>query len=358
MILQRYIFRELVSSFLAAFIGFTLVMWIGITLQTLTKYEMVDIGFIMMATPYMLVYMIGYTVPVAALTSATLTYGRFASDNEITAIKAGGIHIHHVVVPALLMASLLSAANIFITDYLVPEAHFQRRVWVRRAHRILIDQLPNEPHQFRFDNFKIAYEGYENEEFKSLYIIRFFKQRILEEVIADRATLAFTEDEIPVFKLAAHTITRFDEFDNTFEHDTISAGAGEFPLANNARQQTQPRALADFTGAHLREAIRGDLPTIYEGFRLKTELHRRLAFGLAPFFLIAIGVPIGIFVKKGSRLAGIGVSLPPLVIFFGLSLFTTNLGHKGKLNPLLAGWSANTVLAVIAVILLVRMYRK
>jgi lipopolysaccharide export system permease protein len=87
-------------------------------------------------------------------------------------------------------------------------------------------------------------------------------------------------------------------------------------------------------------------------------LHMRYAQALAPLLLVLVAVPIGILVRKGSRLAGLGASLPPLMIYLVTFFIFQGLGEKGRVNPFVAAYAADTFLAVLAVILMIGVARR
>src|SRR6185295_17261833 len=87
-------------------------------------------------------------------------------------------------------------------------------------------------------------------------------------------------------------------------------------------------------------------------------LHTRYAASLAPLLLVLVAVPIGILVRRGSRLAGLGAALPPLLIYLVSYFVFQGLGDKNKLNPLLAAYAPDLFLAVLALLLTIAVARK
>jgi lipopolysaccharide export LptBFGC system permease protein LptF len=61
-------------------------------------------------------------MPISALFAAALTYGRFASDNELDACRASGVSTLNLMLSAFTLAVLVSAANLMLNFYVVP--HF------------------------------------------------------------------------------------------------------------------------------------------------------------------------------------------------------------------------------------------
>jgi lipopolysaccharide export LptBFGC system permease protein LptF len=81
-------------------------------------------------------------------------------------------------------------------------------------------------------------------------------------------------------------------------------------------------------------------------------LHSRYATSLAPLLLVLVAVPIGILVRRGSRLAGLGAALPPLLIYLVSYFVFQGLGDKNRVHPILAAYAPDVFLAVLSSILL------
>lgn len=63
---------------------------------------------------------LAYSLPVAALFSTTITYGRLASDNEINACRAGGINIYKLLLPAVFLSILVFLSTFILENYSIP----------------------------------------------------------------------------------------------------------------------------------------------------------------------------------------------------------------------------------------------
>ncbi len=79
---------------------------------------------------YFLPITLTFVLPMAALFAATLVYGRFASDNELDACKAGGVSLLTLVYPGLALAIIVAIANLILSFHVMP-------VFVRRAEKSL-----------------------------------------------------------------------------------------------------------------------------------------------------------------------------------------------------------------------------
>lgn len=81
---------------------------------------------------YFLPITLTFVLPMAALFAATLVYGRFASDNELDACKAGGISLLTLVYPGLALAIVVAIANLILSFNVMP-------LFVHRAEKSLKD---------------------------------------------------------------------------------------------------------------------------------------------------------------------------------------------------------------------------
>jgi len=117
--LHRYILRELMKVFIPSAVALTLVLSLGSVLRPVQEY---GVG------PQQVVHLMGYFLPItltfvlpmAALFAATLVYGRFASDNELDACKAGGISLLTLVYPGLILAIIVAIANLILSFHVMP----------------------------------------------------------------------------------------------------------------------------------------------------------------------------------------------------------------------------------------------
>jgi lipopolysaccharide export LptBFGC system permease protein LptF len=127
--LHRYIFRELMKVFVPSVLALTLMLSLGSILRPVQEH---GVG------PRQVVHLMGYFLPItltfvlpmAALFAATLVYGRFASDNELDACKAGGVSLLTLVYPGLALAVIVAIANLILSFHVMP-------VFVHRAERSL-----------------------------------------------------------------------------------------------------------------------------------------------------------------------------------------------------------------------------
>jgi len=117
--IHRYIFRELLRTFFLATVALTFMLSLGSMLKPIQEFGV---------SPQQAIHLLGYFLPItltvvlpmSALFAAALTYGRFASDNELSACKASGISLMTLVYPGLCLAIVVAIANLVLSFYVVP----------------------------------------------------------------------------------------------------------------------------------------------------------------------------------------------------------------------------------------------
>ncbi len=143
--LQRYIFREMGRSFIMSAVALTAVLGLGGGVMNLIKLGS--------ATPMQLLQLIGmilpvaagFTLPIAALFSAAQTYGRLSADNEFVACRSGGINIHVLFIPCVLVSLVTGSMTFAFSNYLVPGMVRNLNEFVQSDIASMIQQRLNRP---------------------------------------------------------------------------------------------------------------------------------------------------------------------------------------------------------------------
>jgi lipopolysaccharide export system permease protein len=72
-----------------------------------------------------LAWMLALSIPMAVLVATLMAFGRFSSDNEVTAMKALGISPFKAMLPVLIVAVALGVGLVYFNNDILPEANFR-----------------------------------------------------------------------------------------------------------------------------------------------------------------------------------------------------------------------------------------
>ncbi len=153
--LDRYIIRGLIPPFFGglAVILFVLVLDFILDILNLIIAKGVPTLIVGKLFIYNLAWMISLAVPMAALVSSLMAFGKLSGDREIVAARALGIPFWRMMIPAAFIMALLSVVMILFGDIVVPETNLRSKtlmVQIRRKKpltalrpRVFIDDFPN-----------------------------------------------------------------------------------------------------------------------------------------------------------------------------------------------------------------------
>ncbi|HKP76500.1 MAG TPA: LptF/LptG family permease [Longimicrobiaceae bacterium] len=124
-ILTRYLLRAHVGPFFFAFIALTGVVLINTLARRLA--ELAGKGLPMRAIAEFFVYALPATValtfPMAVLVAILYTFATFTAENEITAMKAGGLDLKRLLLPLLAVAAVITGVMVWFNDRVLPESN-------------------------------------------------------------------------------------------------------------------------------------------------------------------------------------------------------------------------------------------
>lgn len=118
--LQWYIFRELGKTFLLTAIGMTVILGMGGGVLNMIELQQVTAGQLLRIMAIVFPIAATLALPVAALFSAAVTYGRLSADNEFVACRASGVNIHRLFAPTVLISLVAALLTFLSINYVIP----------------------------------------------------------------------------------------------------------------------------------------------------------------------------------------------------------------------------------------------
>jgi len=347
-ILERYILRELMASFIFAFATVLAVCMVGTAFQVFRTFP--GLGFAILATalPLATGAMACWVILVASSTSSTLVYARLAAENEITAMRACGIHTGRILAPALLLGLLLVCAAYPLNEIVVPWTRHAKRISFRQSTLEALRNPPPGAQDFIIGDYHIRYMDFRDGQMVEPTISKLSRNNVVVlDYYGKNGRVVSTNDPIRV-AISNPTSWRINENGRQELFQAGSEVTVEIPIEafENAQPQLQDQSSDELWQKYFSSkdrALRNPILLI---------LHTRYASSFAPLLLVLVAVPIGILVRKGSRLAGLGASLPPLLIYLVSYFIFQGLGDKNRVHPVLAAYAPDLFLAMLASLLL------
>src|SRR5262245_27400769 len=97
--IHRYVLRQLLATLGMCLLVFTFLLLLGNALKEildLLATQNANGAIIIEALGLLLLFVVAFSLPISLLTSVLLVFGRLSADQELTALKAGGIRLIQV----------------------------------------------------------------------------------------------------------------------------------------------------------------------------------------------------------------------------------------------------------------------
>ncbi len=206
-ILYRYIFREHIGPF---FFGLSVIMFI-LVMDFILEILNLIIGkglnalVILQVFGLNLAWMLALAIPMAVLVSTLMAFGRLSQDNEITALKAGGVSLYRVILPALIASIIIACGMAFFNDRILPELNHKARLLMTDIHQkrptlnlkenVFIDEIPGY-------HILIKKVDPHSSDVRGVTIYDVKDRRVPRTIIAEKGKVEFTSDgNTLIFKL-------------------------------------------------------------------------------------------------------------------------------------------------------------
>ena len=282
---------------------------------------------------YNLPYSISYTIPISALFSTLLLFGRLSCDSEISAMKSAGLSLWQIASPVLLISFVLVCICLYNNCVVYPKTTY--------ANRQLIKSMGVE------DPIKLLEEGRFMREFPGYMIYVGKKNRnkvrdlIVYEVDEDSGEVTGTirADSGIMTVDKENALLKIDLFEVRIEIPSLDApddatrtryvNARKYPIRLDFNElmgrDTVSKKRKNLTLSELAWRIRNPEKE-YAGMEAEirrkshsrdlVELNQRITLSIAPFMFVLIAIPLGIKSHRKESSVGMLMSLGIVFVYY------------------------------------------
>lgn len=373
-VMDRYIAMELVPPFLFGVGAFSS---LGVSVDALFELirRVTESGLpISIAIQVLLLkfpQFIAYAFPMSILLANLMTYSRLSSDSELIALKACGVSVYRMILPALMVCLLVTGLTFAFNELIVPSANYQATVTLSKA-------LNEEDPAFRERN--ILYQEFkpvENPEksgkkedtlarlfyakefdgtrMRGLTILD-FSQSDLNQIVSAQSAVWNAEQKAWDFSDGTiYVVSPDGSFRNIVKFDTQQLKLPRAPLD----LASQPRDYNEMSIAQSLEYLELLKQSGSEDKIRKLRVRIQQKYAL-PFVCVAfglVGAALGSRLDRGGRSTSFAISLVIIFSYYLLTVICGSIAQLGMITPFLGAWLPNLFGLTAAVILLVRSSR-
>ncbi|HZB89370.1 MAG TPA: LPS export ABC transporter permease LptG [Terracidiphilus sp.] len=362
-ILDAYVVREFLGTFLLVLAGFVLLMLVFTFFELVgdilrNHIALATVGeYLLNLTPSML-YQIA---PLAVLIGVLVTFGVFNRNSELVAMKATGISLYRLVVPVLSIAAILSVSLFLFDQYYLPQAN--RR---QEALRATIKGRP--PQTFLHPEQKWIFGKSQPGEPGHIFYYQFFDPDT--DVFANMSVFEFDPRTFSISKRIFASRVYWNGTANswTFENGWERAFDGsaqkryqEFTSAAFAEIHEDPSYFKkeslqsqEMNFGQLDRYIRDLRQSGFDTMRLRVALWHKLAYPLIAIVMAVLAIPFALSMGRHGSLSGIAIAIAVALAYWVVDGLFGAMGNVNYLPAALAAWSPDILFALTGGYLLLR----
>jgi len=366
-ILDRYIVRQFIVSFLFGLVAFTLIF---IMIDMMEKLDDFLDG--NAPTDAIIEYYLNFSpeiiklmTPVAMLLAALFVMGRLTNQNELAAMKSSGVSLYRLLAPFLIVAFLVSAASVYFNGWVVPGAN-QRKFAIERQHLQRVDPQNRFNIFFQDGRTRIASLGYYDPQSKSATRVsvedfadtnltvltrRFDADQMLWTTITDSASGKSSDGWV----LVSGTERAIEgERDTVSYFDRLPIGRLSITPDEIAKKQRKPD---EMNYPELNEFIENQRRAGQDVARWMVEYNAKVAFPFASVVVTLFGVTFGSVRRRSGVAVEFGICVAMTFLYMGFMKTSQVFGYNGDLHPLLTAWLANLIFLGMGLVNLLRVQK-
>ncbi|MDP2646812.1 MAG: LPS export ABC transporter permease LptF [Desulfobacterales bacterium] len=364
-IINRYVFREMIPPFVInlSFFTFVFLMTKILDITHLVVNYRIDLWTVIRMLIYSMPFFLEFIIPMSVMMAVLLAFLRLSSDNEINALKAGGVSIYGLLPPVLLFSLMGFVLTGLVAVYGLPLGRLAFKELVFKVASSNID-IGLKERTFN-DSFKDVMLYVNKIDLRSKGLIDVFiedrrTENIVITVVAPQGTL-FREPEGMIFHLGLSNgmINQVDlenKSVNSIRFDTYDIRLDlkkALPVAGGGPKDEEEMSLSELRRFIKDAGIKND-----KYYLALMEYHKKFSIPFACFVLGVLALPLGIQSKSAKRSFGIGLGLVFFLLYYILLSAGWVFGEAGIYPPVLGMWVPNIVMGGLGVFLLIRTARE
>ena len=371
-LIDRWLLGQLLPPMLFAIGAFTAVsLSVGIMFDLVRKIVEFGLPF-QIALKILILKLPGFLVlsfPMSMLLATLLAYGKLTSNSELLALKSLGVTNRRIIFPAVILSIFMTCLTFTFNDSFVPISNRLAENTMRESLGKAISSEEGKHIMFsrygsQVDSSNRVSKSQEN--LTHIFYAKYFRNNFMEEVTLIDFSRIGMEQMLKAEK------GEYDQNNNLWnfydgrlmitrdngEISSIDFDKYQYPLGEGPRELAKvPSDANDMT---VRQAIKAE--TLYkkagnnkEARRMRVRIQEKFTLPAACIVFGLIGSSFGVrSISRSSKSQGFGLSILMIFGYYVLSFFSSSLGVKGILNPILAAWMPVFISISISIFLLRR----
>jgi lipopolysaccharide export LptBFGC system permease protein LptF len=397
--LYVYLTKQILATTVMTVAVFAFVLLLGnIMKEILALLVNGQASFLLVGKAFLLLvpFVLVFALPMGMLTATLLLFGRLSADQELTAMRSGGISLFSLTAPVLALSMLMSMLCAWINLDIAPYCRSTykqliRSVDVGRLTDLLQPGVPMTDIPDQFIQIEERKEVGEMVLLRGIRYVKFEKDIPVYDILAEGGTLEANESNNQLFLSMTNCtvfqrylsdskdfepgkseldesnwfLTKMPEYSpSVFTIDRDSTVFRKPKLHHMSFRQLQQemkerqeladdlRALPSFDVENMRTELAANVRKPFDPITpVKVQMHRQIAFSYACFAFTLIGIPLGIRAHRRETSIGIAIALMLVAVYYGFVVLANALENHGEWAPHLIMWFPNFLFQAVGCVL-------
>jgi len=352
--LNRYVVKDYLGIFSMALLLLTFAMCIGAIYKAIDfmsrglSFDLIARFFV-----YNIPYSLAFAIPMSALFSTLLLFGRLSADNELSAMKSSGLSMWQIVSPIILISIGLTLICLYINCIVYPATTYENRKLIKRMGVEEPINLLEEGRFIRdFPGYMLYVGKKHRNRVKDFIAYELSKDGMRSSIRAGSGILT-TDKEHRLLKIDLYDV-RIEVPDPRHPNDStrvryinaqsypiridIDKLLGEKNVYKKRKNMSLPELIYHMRNIETEYAMLSKFEREKERVQLTVEINKRICLALACFTFVLIGIPLGIKSHRKESSAGMVLSLALVFIFYAFTVLAEALCNYPQWHPQYIIW--------------------
>ncbi len=355
-LIDKHIFKEFIPVFLFCL---TLFLFLFIIIDLFANLndiieQQVSVKVLLQYYAAFLPSIFTIVTPISALLATLYSLGTLNRQNEIIAMKAGGISTFSIIAPYLFMGLIISLLSFIVDNEYVPNA-YQKYITIKN------EQIEKPGKNERLEvikdvtlyglDYRIYYAKSYNtktETLEGLIILQHDDRGDLTaRITADSAK--YINNKWILYNCTIYRLTETGARKGTPAYFKEKVWPPNEKPKDFARSKNQTQFMSVFElYRYAKKLVKNNrAPT-----SILIDLYNKVSFSFVSFVIILIGLPFALLKNKSGTFMYIGIGLGISFFYYVTLITSVAMGKAGFLPPFISSWLANIIFSVAGIVML------
>ncbi len=364
-IINRYIFKEMLTPFSISvlFFGIVFIMMEMLKIANWVVNYNINIWVVILMIAYACPYLFVFVLPMSTMMAILLTFLRLSSDNELIALKSGGVSFYRLLPPVFLFSLFGFLLTSFMTIFGVPWGNVSLE---KLALEILASNadigLKERTFNDSFENVMLYVNKVDlkNRKMIDIFIEDKRQPEMVSTVVAPEGRLLSEPGKsiihLQLFNGTIHQTNLKNRSVNSISFDTYHMN---FEIKRKlVKFEDKEKDPDEMSLTELHAFLKQSSTRDEDYWKAQIIFHRSFAYPIACFALGLSAMPLGIQSRSVKRSFGLALGLFFFFLYYMLLSTAIVLGKAGDLHPAVGMYLPTVITGLIGMYLFLNTARE